>query len=257
MEQRLRQWEPLARQLARRFADCAECEDLEQVARFALWQAVQRFDPTRGCQFYTFAVPTIVGALQRYLRDRRSSIRIPRRYWDLRHHMKRMEDVLAQALEREPSIAELSARTGVSEEEVAGAIGVQDLLYPVSLEEVYEGSEGEATQALAERIGAIDPVFEATEQRIVVRQAVEELPSELRNILEQRYFLGATPQEVARQLGIAQIQVARLERRALARLRLALRETFDWGPEKSGPTLHLSQTRPAVSLPTRSRVGGL
>jgi len=124
---------------------------------------------------------------------------------DLRHHLKRMEDVLAQALEHEPSIAELSARTGCERRGSRGRDRRSGSAASCILEEVSEGSEGEATQALAERIGAIDPVFEVYGTAHRRSPGVEALPPELRDILEQRYFQGATPQEVERQLGIAQI----------------------------------------------------
>lgn len=256
MERQLQRWEPLIRKLARRFAISAECEDLEQVARFALWQAALRFDPERGCQFYTFALPTIVGALRRYIRDRRSVIRVPRRCWDLCHRLKRAADSLAQALEREPSILELSVQLGVSEEEVAGAMNVPDLMHPLSLDQVYEGSEGESTQALADRIGAMDPVFEVAEQRIAVRQAMESLPTELKEILELRYFQGLTPQEVARKIGKSHIQVSRLERRALMWLRQELREAFDLRSERPDHMPRLPGMSSAAIRETRSHVAG-
>jgi RNA polymerase sigma-B factor len=230
MERHLRQWEPLVRQLSRRFAESGECEDLEQIARVALWQAAQRFDPGRGFQFYTFAYPTVLGALQRYVRDCRAPIRVPRRCWDLCHHLKRMEDALVQELGRAPSVAELAVRAGVSEKEMADATGVSNALRPLSLDAVYEGSEGESTQGLMEKIGTTDPVFEATEQRIAVRQAIDKLPTDLRDILQRLYFQGWTSQEVAWKLGVSQAQAARLERRALALLRQELREAFYLGP---------------------------
>jgi RNA polymerase sigma-B factor len=230
MERYLQQWEPLVRQLSRRFAGTAECEDLEQIARVALWQAAQRFDPARGFRFYTFAYPTVLGALLRYVRDCRAPIHVPRRCWDLRHHLKRMEDALMQELGRSPSVAELAVRAGVSEEEVSDVTGISNALSPLSLDAVYEGSDGEPTQGLLERIGTTDPVFDAAEQRIVVRQAVERLPTDLRRILLRRYFQDRSPQEVARQLGVSQAQAGRLERRALALLRQELREAFFLGP---------------------------
>jgi RNA polymerase sigma-B factor len=230
MERHLRQWEPLVRQLSRRFAESGECEDLEQIARVALWQAALRFDPGRGFQFYTFAYPTVLGALRRYVRDCRAPIRVPRRCWDLCHHLRRMEDALVQELGRAPSVAELAVRAGVSEKEMVDATGVSNALRPLSLDAVYEGSGGEPTQGFMERIGTTDPVFEATEQQIVVREAVERLPPDLRDILQWCYFQDWSPREIARQLGISQAQVARLERRALALLRQDLREAFYLGP---------------------------
>ena len=102
----LRQWEPLVRQLAFRFEGVAEREDLEQIARCALWQAARRFDPTRGCQFTTYAFPTIQGALLRYLRDRALPVKIPRAWWELRPRLRREAEVCTQELGREPTVAD-------------------------------------------------------------------------------------------------------------------------------------------------------
>jgi RNA polymerase sigma-B factor len=223
--QRLQQWEPLARRLACRFADRAERDDLEQIARFALWKAALRFDPMCGSQFFTFAVPTIIGSLRHYIRDQRSPVRIPRRWWEQHPHQKRMADALADRLGREPTVAELASWLGVSEEDVAGTMAIKDLLHPLSLDDVREGADGEETEALSGRIGAIDPLFEATEQRIMVGQALAGLPAELRDIIERRYFRGQPPEEVARQVGVSRLQVLRLERKALVWLREELRDT--------------------------------
>jgi RNA polymerase sigma-B factor len=248
MERLLQQWEPLARRLAHRFAHSAEREDLEQIARLSLWQAAQRFDPARGCQFSTFAVPTVVGSLQHYLRDQRPEVHIPRRWWELRPHVIRMTDTLAQELGREPGIPELAERLDVSEEDVVGAKAVQDMLCPVSLDDLQEGQEGEGAEAVGARIGAIDPQFETLELRIVVRQAMERLPSHLRDILERRYFQGLSEQEVGRQLGVSQMQISRLERRALAWLREELREAFEDGAEGQGDAF-ARQTKPGWRAP--------
>jgi RNA polymerase sigma-B factor len=229
----LRQWEPRVRQLAFRFERVAEREDLEQIARCALWQAARRFDPTRGCQFTTYAFRTIQGALLRYLRDRALPVKIPRAWWELRPRLRREAEVCAQELGREPTVPELAAHLGVSEEDVAGALGVGDLYHPTSLDEPAEGPEGEGTETLAGRLGAADPLLEAVERRVVVRQAMDGLPKDLREIVEWRYFQGRSQQQVARQLGVSQMQISRLEQRALLRLRRELREAWGLGIEFS------------------------
>jgi RNA polymerase sigma-B factor len=219
----LQRWEPLARYLARRFVGALEREDLEQVARLALLRAARRFDPTLGWQFSTFAAATILGDLRRHLRDRGPAIRFPRRWWELRPRLEQARERLAQALGREPTLPELAARLAVSEEEVAGALGVQELCYPRPLDEPRATPEEGEPESLAGRIGGADPRLEAVEQRVAVRQAMEALPARLREILQRRYFQGWSQQEVGRELGLSQMQISRLERRALAQLRDALR----------------------------------
>jgi RNA polymerase sigma-B factor len=219
----LRQWEPLVRRLAGRWGNAAEREDLEQVARIALWQAARRFDPARGHPFITYAFPTIQGALLQHLRDRVGTLRLPRHWWELWPRLQRQVDAAAQELGREPTAAELADRLGVSEEDVAGALGARDLCYPASLDEPREAQGGEETEPLAATIGAMDPHLETAELRIVVRQAVAQLPARLRAVIEQRYFSGKSQRAVGQRLGISQMHVSRLERWALARLRTALR----------------------------------
>jgi RNA polymerase sigma-B factor len=219
----MRRWEPFARKLAHGYAEAAEWEDLEQVARLALWEAVLRYDPARGCQFSTFAFPTIRGALLRYLRDQAPTIRTPRGLWELRGRLPREAEALAQELGRQPTVRELAARLGITEEEVAGALGAADVTAPLSLDEPREGAVGEEAETLAARIGAIDPRLEAVERRVAVRQAMEKLPAPLREVLERRYFAGLNQREVGEQLGMSQMHVSRLERRALALLRWVLR----------------------------------
>jgi RNA polymerase sigma-B factor len=223
-ERLLQEWEPLVRRMAGRLAGVAEREDLEQTARLALWQAAQRFDPERGCQFSTFAVPTIMGSLRHHLRDRGPAVGVPRRWWELRSRLRQVADALAQALGREPSIAEMAAQLGASEQDVVGAMAVQDLLYPRSLEDLQGGPEGEETEALGDRLGALDPWLEAADLRIMLAAALDRLAPRLRRIIERRYFQGFSQQEVARQECLSQMQISRLERRALDWLRQELRE---------------------------------
>jgi RNA polymerase sigma-B factor len=234
-ERLLREWEPTVRRMAGRWANSAEREDLEQVARIALWQAARRFDPARGCSFSTFAFPTIRGALLRHLRDRAGAVRIPRRWWELRPHLQRQVDAAAQELGREPTIPELADRLGTTEEEIEGALGARDLSHPASLDEPRETQGHEDVEPLAATIGALDPHLEAVELRVVVRQAVARLPERLRKVIELRYFSGRSQKAVGRRLGISQVHVSRLEQWALARLRGELREAQEAAATRRGP----------------------
>jgi RNA polymerase sigma-B factor len=234
-ERLLREWEPTLRCMAGRWANVAEREDLEQVARIALWQAARRFDPARGCSFGTFAFPTIRGALLRHLRDRAGAVRVPRHWWELRPHLQRQADAAAQELGREPTIPELADRLGTTEEEIEGALGARDLSHPASLDEPRETQGHEEVEPLAATIGALDPHLEAVELRVVVRQAVAQLSVRLREVIEQRYFSGRSQKAVGRRLGISQVHVSRLERWALARLRAELHEAQEAAATMRGP----------------------
>lgn len=223
----VRQWEPLALRLAHRFCGSAEREDLEQIARFALWQAARRFDPRRGARFPTFAVPTIMGSLRRFLRDQQSSFRVRRSWWELRPRLRRAADRLTQAWQREPTVAELAEHLGVTEEEVAGTLALRDLARPLSLDAPAVGKDEEAAEAMVWQFGSPDPEFEAAELRIALHEAIGRLSPELRQVIEQVHLRGLSPHAVARRGGWSRGEVFRLERRALATLREALRDAFD------------------------------
>jgi RNA polymerase sigma-B factor len=218
-ERFLQQWEPLAGHLARRFAGAAEREDLEQVARLALLNAKRRFDPGRGTRFSTYAVPTILGDLRRYVRDRGHVHHVPRRCWDLRARLRKAAEGMRQNLDREPTAAELSDALGIPEAEVARALGIQSLVYLESLDDTGEDLEGHRTEALSVQLGENDAGLQAVESRVAVRQAMQELPWRLREVLRRRYFAGQTQRQVGDALGLSQMQISRLERSALDELR--------------------------------------
>ena len=225
----LQRWEPLARLLAHRFTGAAEREDLEQIARLAVLEAARRFDPVRGTQFSTFAVHTILGHLRHYVRDRAPAVRIRRRWWEMRPRLERAREQLEQELGREPTIGEVAARLTVSEEDVAAVLAAQELFRLERLDRPWATPEGLTAEPLAETIGGADPGLEAVEQQIVIRQAMARLPARLRDVLQRRYFQGRSQQQVGRELGVSQMQISRLERKALDQLREELRCVWGLG----------------------------
>lgn len=225
----LAEWDPLACRLARRFGHSADREDLEQVARFALWQAAQRFDPAHGCKFYTFAMPTIVGALRRYIREQGRACGIARRWWELRPQVEQAAAVLNGRSGGGASVAELAAYLAVSEEDVVNAMAVKDLERPLSLDAPLPGPDGTGNSTLGDQLATTDPRLASAELCVVVGEAMDALAPELRQIVQLRYFQNEPTTMVARMLRRSQKHVLRLERRALAHLRQALREAFAAG----------------------------
>jgi RNA polymerase sigma-B factor len=225
--------------MMRRFDGIAEREDLEQMARLALWQAVQRFDPERGCQFDTFAVPTIVGALMHYLQDRALAVKVPRFCSDLRPRLQREAEAATQSLGREPTVEELATRLGVSEEDVVETMAIRNLYFPVSLEDIQEWPDGEP-QTVAEWMGAADPLLKSLELRLLVREALGRLEPRMWEIMYRRFYQGQSQLEVSRRLGISQMHVSRLERQALARLREDLKNALNSEPEAEAPPAQCS-----------------
>jgi RNA polymerase sigma-B factor len=208
-----------ARRLAYRYVRRGEAiEDLEQVASLALVKAVDRFDPTRGVKFTTFAASTIIGELKRHFRDRGWAVQVPRRvqetYLELGHTVER----LSQELGRSPAITELADAMAASEEDVLEAMEVGRTAYQgVSLDEPVSEAEAETTRA--EMLGGADPELAATAERTSLRSLVGRLPERERRILYLRFFEERTQAEIADEVGVSQMHVSRLIRQSLAQLR--------------------------------------
>ncbi|MGI8491319.1 MAG: SigB/SigF/SigG family RNA polymerase sigma factor [Acidimicrobiales bacterium] len=210
----------LAEYLARRFANRGEpLDDLVQVASLGLLKAVGRFDPDRGVEFSTYATHTIVGELKRHFRDKGWAVRAPRRMQELYLRLGKVIGTLGHELGRSPTIAELAAEVGVSEEEVLEALEAGQAYRFASLDAPAAGdTDGET---LGDRLGTEDVGFADAERRAVLAPLLSQLPERERLIVRLRFFDGLTQSEIAAQLGISQMHVSRLLARTVAQLRAA------------------------------------
>lgn len=212
---------PLARNIARRHAHRADSvEDLEQVAAVGLVLAVDRFDPDRGHDFLSFAVPTISGEVLRYFRDRAATIRTPRRLRSLQALVQDAAAVLAQRHGRAPRPSEIAAELDVDVDTVLEALAARDVAYTASLDE--PGPDDDDRPRYGAALAHVDGEFELVEQREAVAPLLAELPERERRILLLRFFGGLTQTEIAAQVGISQMHVSRLLGRTLAGLRQRL-----------------------------------
>jgi RNA polymerase sigma-B factor len=208
----------LAAYLARRFANRGQpLEDLVQVASLGLLKAVDGFDPTYGIEFSTYATTTIVGELKRHLRDKGWAVRAPRRMQELYLHLSQVIDTLRQELGRSPTIAELAAEVQVSEEDVLEALEAGQAYRFASLDAPKPDSG--TSEPLGERLGEEDVELGRAEVRATIDPLLRQLPARQRQIVALRFFEGLTQTEIARQLGISQMQVSRLLTRSVAQLR--------------------------------------
>jgi RNA polymerase sigma-B factor len=194
-------------------------EDLQQVALLGLVNAVDRFDPNRGYQFTSFAVPTITGEIKRCLRDHSRLVRCPRSILDLRAAVSAKERDLTMQSGQVPGLAEVAAALGLELDDVVDAMATEDMFYPRSLDGIMESIEHGQSPALEEHLGVEDPALVRVEDRIAWRQELEGLEPRYKEVIQLRYFGSLSQVEVARRLGVSQMQVSRLERRALAQLR--------------------------------------
>ncbi|MEE1440126.1 MAG: sigma-70 family RNA polymerase sigma factor [Christensenellales bacterium] len=208
---------PLARAVARKFSGRGvETEDLEQVAGMALLKALERFDPARGFRFVTYAVPTITGDVRNYLRDKSGLMRMPRDMRQRLYQMTQEQERFEREHLRTPTAVELSERMGIAPEEFLALLALRTQNEAVSLDAPV-GEEGD-TQ-LSDLLGSTDDRFERMERSEWAQWLLSKVGDTERELLTLRYRDGLGQRETARRLGISQMQVSRLERRALSRLR--------------------------------------
>ena len=213
-------WMPLARHLANRYAGRGEpTDDLFQVAFLGLVKAVDRYQSDRGVEFAGFAIPTIVGEVKRHFRDRTWSIRVPRRLQELRLAITGANTTLTHTLGRSPTVADIAAHLGVTEEDVleglegARAYNATSLSTPIS-------ADGDTE--LGDTLGGEDSEFEIAENRIALAPAIAALDEREQKIVTLRFYGNLTQSQIADQVGISQMHVSRLLTRALAKMRTHL-----------------------------------
>ncbi|MGC9378543.1 RNA polymerase sigma factor SigF [Streptomyces sp. MH13] len=206
---------------ASRFRSRSEpMEDIIQVGTIGLIKAIDRFETSRGVEFPTFAMPTIIGEIKRFFRDTSWSVRVPRRLQELRLGLAKAGDELAQRLDRAPTVGELAEHLGLSKDEVVEGMAASNAYTASSLDAQPE--EDDAEGALADRIGYEDHGLEGIEYVESLKPLIAELPSRDRKILSLRFVAGMTQSEIGEELGISQMHVSRLLSRTLVRLRKGL-----------------------------------
>jgi RNA polymerase sigma-B factor len=222
-EDLVREHLPLARRLATRYRHTSEAlEDLTQVAYVGLVLAAERFDPTRGVSFTSYAIPTIVGELRRHIRDHAWAARVPRSLQENVLRVTAASTELNTRLGRPPSIAELAKETGLDSEQVIEAIGASSAYEAESLDSRTK-SDGEEREPLVTTIASEERGYDLVEYGASMRPAMAELSEQERAIIAMRFFQDLTQSEIARRLGISQMQVSRVLRRAVDRLHEATR----------------------------------
>jgi RNA polymerase sigma-B factor len=210
---------PLARKLARRYAQSSEpYDDLVQVASLGLVKAVERFDPTRGFAFTSFAVPTIVGELKRYFRDSGWAIHVDRGAQERARKINEARQVISARTGRPPRVDELAQYLELSEEEVLDGLQVAEAYGTVSLDAPMPG-EDDASGSRLDAIGDEDERLGLVDDQTTIFAAAKHLPKREREILYLRFGMDLTQSEIAERVGVSQMQVSRLLRRSLQRLR--------------------------------------
>lgn len=209
---------PLADHIARKFSGRGEpFDDLTQVARVGLVHAVDRFDVSRGSNFLSFAVPTIMGEVRRYFRDNTWAMRVPRRVKETHLRIGAAIDSLSQSLGRSPTAKEIAALLEIHPDEVTQAVIAGNAYQPSSIDAVSVGRDTEAS--LLDTLGEEESQFDRVEEYVAIRPLLAGLPERERRILTMRFFESMTQTQIAQRMGISQMHVSRILAKTLARLR--------------------------------------
>jgi RNA polymerase sigma-B factor len=219
-EQLIEQYMSLVRSLARRYSYRGEqLDDLVQIGSIGLIKAIDRFDINRGVELTTYATPNIIGEIKRHFRDRGWAVRVPRGLQELNVQLSKLVEQLTVQLGHSPTIPELAKAAGVEEEEVLEALESGRAYSSLSLSSGGGTTEdGEELDPL-ESLGSIEPEYELSEHRAVLAPGFKVLDDRERAILHLRFFEGLTQSQIAQQVGISQMHVSRLIRRALEKIR--------------------------------------
>lgn len=210
---------PLARRMARRYRRSDEpLDDLVQVATLGLIKAIDRFDPDRETAFSSYAVPTMLGELKRYFRDNGWAVHVPRGMQERVMQVDNAVKELSRRLGRSPSVAEISDAISSTPEQVLEAMEAASAYDAVSLESYRFGDQSDG-ETYAETIGVEDDRFELVEYGATIAPTLQALPMRDRIVLHLRFVEDLTQAEIAQRVGVSQMHVSRLIRRALERLR--------------------------------------
>jgi RNA polymerase sigma-B factor len=219
-ERVIKQYLPLVRSRARRFAGRGEpLEDLVQVGSIGLINAIDRYRLDRGVDLGALAIPTIDGEIKRYLRDRTWPVRIPRRLQDLRRSVAASAAGLRGELDRPGMLMEVALEVGAPCEDVAEALLTERSLTPLTLDDC---ALDEDAGGLVQPSGELERGYELGEDRAVLARGFRVLDARERRLLHLAFFRGLSQMQIAREVGISQIHVSRLTRRALEKLRAEL-----------------------------------
>ena len=218
-ERLTRRYLPLANSIARRFdrGGRVPLEDLEQIAAVGLLKALDRFDPSVGASFSTFAVPTMQGEIRRYFRDFSWAVRPPRELQERSIRIEREREQLTTDLGRTPTALELAAHVGCTLEELLEALEAAQARGSDSFDRPVMTHEGDAG-TLGERLGHDEPGFEAAEASATVDLLLATLSERERLVLRLRFEEDLTQAEIGKRVGCSQMHVSRIMRAALARL---------------------------------------
>lgn len=213
----------LVESLARKYSKNSSIhEDLAQVGMIGLLAAVRRYDASFGKSFETFAIPTIIGEIKRFIRDKTWSVHVPRRIKELGPKIKNATDELTTGNQDSPTVKQIADHLGVAEEDVLETMEMGKSYKALSVDRKIEADSDGSTVAILDLVGSDENGFENVDQRMLLEKIMPVLSEREQQILKCKYFDNLSQKEIGELLGISQMHVSRLQRRSLRKLREAI-----------------------------------
>lgn len=199
-------------------------EDLYQVGSMALVFAVERYDASKGYEFTSFATPTIIGEIKRYFRDKGWAIKVPRRLKEISAQISPAKEYLYGRLNRIPTVTELAAYLGYTEEEILEAMEGGQAYSTYSLNQTFDegGDEGEGA-VLEKYTGREETGYHSFENAELIKTVMKDLSDKEKDIFKRRFFKNETQQDIAEEMGVSQMTISRLEKKIREKFRAALK----------------------------------
>lgn len=221
----VKHYEGLVHSLARKYSyNRGNHEDLAQIGMIGLLISVERFDPEFGKTFEAFAIPTIIGEIKRFIRDKTWSVHVPRRIKELGPKINKAVDELTDELQRSPSMKEIADYIEISEEEVIETMEMSRSYKALSVDYKHEVDSDGGSVSILELISSNEDDYRKMDVHMLLETALPVLPEREQQILKYIFFENLSQQEVGELLGISQMHVSRLQRRSLRKLREVLQQ---------------------------------
>ncbi|GAB2555680.1 RNA polymerase sigma factor SigB [Gracilibacillus alcaliphilus] len=216
-------YQKLVRSLARKYAKNELIyEDLEQVGMLGLLAAIRRYDPEVGKSFESFAIPTIIGEIKRFIRDKTWSVHVPRRIKELGPKIKKATEVLTAEQQKSPTVKEIADYLEVSEEELLETLEMSQSYNALSVDRKIEADSDGSEVSILDLVGNEEAGYENVDQKLLLEKILPILNEREQQILTYTYFENKSQKETGELLGISQMHVSRIQRQSLKKLREAL-----------------------------------
>lgn len=197
-------------------------EDIVQVGMVGLLGAIRRYDPAFGKNFEAFAIPTIIGEIKRFLRDKTWAVHVPRRIKELGPRIRVAVETLTTEFQRSPLVPEIAEYLNVDVEDVLEAMEMGRSYQALSMDHSLESDSDGSTITLFDVIGKADGEFEKTDQRLLVANALDVLSEREKEVIQLTYMEQLSQKEAGDRLGISQMHVSRIQRKAIKKLQEAI-----------------------------------